>query len=300
MRFTDFKELETMGYKINELVADKFSEYKAYDAINASFLKSLKTSPLTALNKHYSETDALRFGSIYHKYVLENHDFNNEYQVFDENKRPNQTMTMAAKENKEWKNKLCNEAKTKGIEFIKPDELNQVEAMRNQLFENTPYAKTLIDGCITEVSLYTTLLIDGREIPVKCRFDGIDVEKGIIADLKTALDASPYGFSRDAGKYNYHIQAAWYMFLARMVFKKDFKMLFIAQEKTQPYNSAIYNVSNEMRIKGENELLTLIEVAAKLQQIEKAGSYEVFSNNKQGIFDLDIPSYYSGPLNFNL
>lgn len=289
---------------INELVADTFAQYKAVDAVNASFLKSLKTSPLTALNKHYSETEALIFGSIYHKYVLEEHDFQNEYKIFDESKRPEQDKTMASNANKAWKNNLVADAKKKGIEFIKADDLNTVVSMKDQLYENSPFAKKLIEGCMTEVSLYTILNINGVKLSVKCRFDGINIAEGYILDLKTASDASPNGFSRDAGKYNYHLQSAFYMFLARMVFKKDFKMYFIAQEKVQPYNSAIYNVSHEMRIKGENELIPLLEATQRLKNRVEAGnnpgSYEVFTNDNNGVFDLDIPSYYSKPLNFNL
>lgn len=288
-----------MGYKINQLVADTFAEYKMVDALNASFLKSLKTSPLSALNKHYSETEALRFGSMYHKFVLENHDFYNEYNVFDDNKRPEQDKTMASNANKAWKNKLDAEAKIKGIEYITQKDLSEITAMRDQLTVNNPYAINLINSCVTECSLYTKLNINGVEISVKCRFDGINIAEGYIIDLKTASDASPNGFSKDAGKYNYHIQAAWYIFLARMVFKKEFKMYFIAQEKTQPYNNAVYNVSESMRIKGETELIPLLEAAVKIKQSGNIGSYEVFSNHPNGVFELDIPSYYSKDIYFN-
>lgn len=288
-----------MTLVLNQLVKDSFDTYKAVDAVNASFLKAVRTSPLTALKPQISApSKALQFGSLYHKYILEFDDFNNEYVVFDESKRPDPTKTMAAKENKEWKNNLFQSEKR---EIIEAEELQQAQKMQKQLQENCPYAFELLEGCETEVSLYAELNFqEFGKFMVKCRFDAINVEEGYIVDLKTAQDASPFGFSRDAGKYGYHIQAAFYCWLAKGIFKKDFKMYFVSQETKAPYNSAIYNVSHNMRLKGENEIQALLPAALTIKATNEALSYSVFSDNENGVFELDIPSYYAEPRQFNL
>lgn len=287
-----------MTIQFNTLVNDSFDTYKAVDAVNASFLKKVKTSPLSALKTEISApSKALQFGSLYHKYILERDDFFNDYLIFDESKRPDTSKTMAAAVNKEWKNGLLQNEKR---EIIEAEEYKQAEKMGAQLQENNPYSIELLKGCQTEVSLYVKLQFDEYgEFLVKCRFDAINIEKGYIVDLKTASDASPFGFSRDAGKFGYHIQASFYMFLAKMAFGKDFKMYFIAQETKQPYNSAIYNVSQNMRMQGENELKTLLPAALTIKKTGVTSSYNIFTNNENGVFDLDVPSYYAEPRQFN-
>lgn len=288
-----------MTIQLNTLVNDSFDIYKAVDAVNASFLKKVKTSPLSALKTEISApSKALQFGSLYHKYILERDDFWNDYFIFDESKRPEPNKTMAATANKEWKNGLLQNEKR---EIIEAEEYAQAEKMGSQLQENNPYVFELLKGCKKEVSLYVKLNMgEYGTHSFKCRFDAINVEKGYILDLKTAQDASPFGFSRDAGKYCYHIQAAFYMFLAKRAFNKDFKMYFAAQETKQPFNSALYNVSEVMRSRGENELLTLIPAALTIKKQNLTESYNIFSGNENGIFDLDIPSYYAEPRQFNL
>lgn len=281
-----------VNYKVNELVNDSFDTYRNVDAVNASFLKAIKTSPLTALNPEYKETDSMKFGSLYHKYVLEKDDFYNEYFVFDEAKRPELDKTMASTKNKAWKNELLRNS-TKIL--AKDEDIKQADNMRKQLFLNNDKAQILIDEALTEVSLYTHLQIpiDGTDeiidLPLKCRFDGINIEKGYILDLKTTTDASPFKFPYECAKYGYHIQSAFYAFLAKRVFKKNFDFYFIAQEKTYPYNSAIYKASSNMIQKGEAELVELLPMATRLRKSKNVNlSYEVFCPNKNGIFELDV------------
>lgn len=286
-----------MDIQINVLVKDSFDTYKSVEAINASFLKQLKTSPLSALNPQKgAPSKAMQFGSLYHKYLLEHDTFFDEYFIFDESKRPNPKMTMAAAVNKDWKvEQLANEKRI----IIDKEDYKKAGLMGSQLNYNNPFAIELLKNCETEVSLYTKLkLVEHGEILVKCRFDAINIKEGYIVDLKTAADASPFGFSRDAGKYGYHIQAAFYMFLARRVFKKDFKLYFVTQETNAPFNNAIYNVSDSMRLKGENELTTLLPAATYVKKVGVNVSYNAFTSNENQVFDLDIPSYYAEPKEF--
>lgn len=282
--------------KQNELISDDFNVYKSVKAVNASMLKAIKKSPLTALTKvAIKETEAMRFGSLYHKYVLEPETFDSEYFVFDESQRPDTTKTMAATVNKQWKNEMLNR-ETRIL--INETDLKTVEAMREQLFENNPMVEEMIEAAQREVSLYTTIEINGDKLPVKCRFDAINVEQGYILDLKTASDASPDGFGREAGKFAYHIQCAFYRYVAESVFKRPFKFFFAVQEKTHPFNNCNFFADSETIISGENELLTLLPAALRLAHKPKAFSYEVFTAHAAGVHSLKIPSFYTKPREF--
>lgn len=79
---------------------------------------------------------------------------------------------------------------------------------------------------------------DGTPIPVKGRFDWLveDFEGDpLIFDLKTCQDASASDFPKSAGRFGYHLQAAFYSDGYRHLTGRRPRFVFGAVEKVAPY-----------------------------------------------------------------
>lgn len=100
-------------------------------------------------------------------------------------------------------------------------------------------ASALIRGAYVEHSYFTTDT-DGRVR--KCRPDIITNDGRIIADLKTTDDVSLAGFGYKIFKFRYHVQAAWYLDILKMLYGSDAPrtFAFIAVEKDPPYDVAVH------------------------------------------------------------
>lgn len=116
------------------------------------------------------------------------------------------------------------------------------------------------------------------EHEVKCRFrpDIINLEKGYIADYKTAQSAQESSFKWAVIRYGYHISAAHYMMGAERLFPgkiKDF--YFMVQENTHPFACATYKLSSTDIMFGATLRSQYIKKIQKYQKIEEWPGYTV-------------------------
>lgn len=281
---------------------ESFTDYAAHPAINASFLKKLRKSPLTALGIDQDETAALTFGSAYHCYILEPELFDSEYLIYDPDKRPEPEKTFAAKANKEWKAEQYETAAAQGKTILDSADLMKIKLMAERLKLNNINADVLIKNSEHELSVYQSVEMDGNKYDVKCRVDGlnVDLETGVMYDLKTTKDAHPDGFGRECGKYGYHISAAFYKRLLELEYNKPFEFFIIAQETEAPFNSGLYRVSTAMINKGNYEVDNLMKLANHVNRTGELSSYEIFTNDPYGILPLDIPNYFVPDYDLNI
>lgn len=80
----------------------------------------------------------------------------------------------------------------------------------------------------------------GRSVWLRSRLDRLPAVptttgRMIVADYKTAANASGTAFSRAAASYGYHQQAAWYLDGIRALLERHAAFVFVIQEKTAPY-----------------------------------------------------------------
>jgi hypothetical protein len=75
---------------------------------------------------------------------------------------------------------------------------------------------------------------------VRVRPDVINHVAGFICDVKTTQDASPRGFRSAVYKYNYHLQAAFYM---DMLGVDEFK--FVTCEVNHPYTVVVHTLDDD-------------------------------------------------------
>ena len=190
------------------------AEYRANPAISRSELWKMRRSPeIFKYFKDYPEepTEALLFGQVFHKFVLEPDTFNDEF-TFEPD---------------------C-DRRTKEGKAIYDLFLSEDATLMGQLVRDHPLASKLLKGEAEKVFFWT----DRRtKVKCKCRTDMIRTTKDniVVVDLKTCTDASTEAFTREAVKYGYDFQAAFYSDGVKENLGKYPKFVFIAVEKKPPY-----------------------------------------------------------------
>jgi hypothetical protein len=296
------KFIKSISFEIKKDSNEEYHSKKEY--ISCSGLKKLKKSPLHFKEEEKKETDAMTFGSAYHTFVLEEELFEKEYHIFDEtaildiligegSKSPRSTNKY-----KEW---LANEMRiANGKQTIDNGTLNMLKAMKDRLTHHR-YANTLITKGEAEMSVYCEIeIITGQRVKVKIRPDYMKQERRIIADLKSAASASVNDFPRSAADLDYHLQAALYSDIMEAIESKGFgwSFFFIAQEKTRPFAFNIFESSPQFLAQGRYEWEQLIMLYAWCTENNKWPGYQVFTENKYGVNELNLPAYSIKELNW--
>lgn len=236
------------------------------DYLSHSALKAFMRSPnhyLQYVNKTVEATPAMKFGSAFHCAVLEPQEFSKRYAVAPQvDKR-----TKAGKE--AWKEFV--EANS-SLEVITQDEREQIQVM-HEAIQNFAPARELLASCEAFEEERQHALFG---MPFKGIADAVG--QNFVVDLKTTLDASPEGFMKTAYNMGYHEQAAAY----KALFAKS-RFYWIAVEKNNPFNVAVYLQSERAGNLGWERLKTGIELFKAWDGT--AGSY---SNE---VTTLEMPSW---------
>ncbi len=109
----------------------------------------------------------------------------------------------------------------------------------------------------------------------KCKFDAIDVENGIIFDVKTTAESDPDGFNKQAGNLLYDVQQVVYTKIAEAEFNKPFDFYFIVVSKNQPFDSWIQQIEIDPAV--EDQIAIAIETyqEADRRQMYLGWSYKI-------------------------
>ena len=215
-------------------------------AVSSSVLKRFEKSAASVLcyymtRDHEDEAEHFRLGRAIHCASLEPKKFI-EVVV----KQPEFSGTGSRKEKADW---IAAQAKTAMI--LKEKEFLQVEGMVNSILEY-PDAVSFMNRGVPEISGYYRDPITG--IKCKLRPDLWDEELGILLDVKSCVDCSPYAFSKKIKDYGYHLSMAMYSEgIYQITGKRPKDCIFLAVEKKPPYECAIYFCKPEMLQKGYEE-----------------------------------------------
>lgn len=233
-------------------------------------------------------TPAMIFGSAFHCFILEPEKFKDSFFVLDTEKRPDKTMTMAAKANKEWKEQMiiANRGKTQIDMF----DMQTIELMKACLMEH-PGAKDLLSKVTdTEKEIFWTDEITG--IKMKGKLDGLG--DNFIIDLKTCQSAEPIGFVSHSINYAYHRQAALYLDGCRANKIKANNFYFIAIEKDPPFAVSVLSTSSEFEKFGRQSYQRLLEDFQYWQQLGEPDIGYEWKNPIDTIFETELPSWIKG------
>jgi hypothetical protein len=120
-----------------------------------------------------------------------------------------------------------------------------LEAMHSQLKRVELFKKVM---SLPDVAIEIPGFYEGH----KCKPDIRVPSLGLLIDLKTTTDASPEAFKWSAKKFNYHLQAAHYLDVSNSIDGKNYKtFLFVAVEKSSPYNIYIHECSDRVLARGK-------------------------------------------------
>ena len=227
-------------------------EYRQRPGISSSELKKIMITP--AHYKHWKEnpqedTPALLFGRSAHKYILETYDFYTEFAV-----APN--VDRRTKEGKEeWARFV---ADSEGKDVITQEQFEQIDAMRNSAYA-TPFVAKLLSGN-KELSFWGK--DEDTGLVIKCRPDCITDFNGkhILIDYKTAQDVENTKFCRDSIKFGYDLQLAMYRDILKQNTGLDYDVVIIAQEKTAPYVTNVFQLSENYLENGRNLYKEMLKV----------------------------------------
>lgn len=173
------------------------------------------------------QTPAMRLGSLVHRAVLEPDTMAGAFVVKPEG------MNFATKEGKAWKAEQT-------APIISQDEADQLHGMVRAVWAH-PMAKRILQNAKTEQCLFAE---DEHGTIRKARLDAL-VGGSVIPDLKTSASADPQEFERSLGKFRYHVQAAYYIDLCKLVGIDKSDFVFIVVEKEPPYACAVYSLSQD-------------------------------------------------------
>lgn len=244
-------------------------DYHARPELSKSSLDLLAKSPYHLKNKELFrvESPSLNLGSATHGLVLEPDLFNEEFAVSE---KFNKRTTIGKEAHKAFE--LQNQGK------IILDE--GTFAIAKNMSENVlKLGKCFLSNGIAESSFFGEL----EGVKVRCRPDYYIEELGIVVDLKTAQDASNHGFMQSVAKYNYHVQAAFYLDTLRSIGKNAKKFLFIAVESKAPFMVAFYELDHAAIDQGVKRYKELLERYKYCQRTNNWSGYADFDKQNEKV-----------------
>ena len=252
-------------------------EYREKEGISSSDLKKIVKSPAHFRywkDNPQEDTPALLFGRAAHKYVLETYDFYNEFAIAPvcdrRTKDGKSTYEMFLKE-------------SEGKDVITLEQFEQIDAMRNAAY-STPFVSKLLTNGEKELSFWG--VDEETGLKIKCRPDCITEMNGrhILIDYKTCSDAENMKFCRDSIKYGYDLQLAMYREILRQNTGHDYTVVIIAQEKTLPYATNVFQLSENYLQSGEEVYKEMLRI---YKECEETGNW--YGYMRDGISILGQP-----------
>ncbi len=151
---------------------------------------------------------------------------------------------------------------------LKSSDYEAVHGMAQALHDSKD-ARRLFENGLPEQSLFATFMPD-RGWPHawgRGRLDWLpELGPGrmIVPDYKSADDASPDTFRRQAASFGYYRQAAWYLrLLAALGISSDAAFVFVVQETTPPYLVSICQLDDDAMLIGDHEMTQALDIYAE-------------------------------------
>ena len=261
-----------------------FPDYLGVPHLSTSGMKTLLKSPLKYLweKTHREDKEAWRVGRVLHTVCLEPQEFESRYAI-----RPDKR-TKAGKAE-------ALEIEEAGLECISEKDWNTAlgvqEALKNHITirdgKEFPLLAVLA-GCEFEQSFFWEDPDTG--IPLKARTDAVNHDMRYIVDLKFVQDASPDGFAKAVANYGYTLQHVVYSrgVAQCMGFPQPYRFIFLAIEKTPPYDFGLYEISEEdVQAIGAQKFDEALE---RYKKIENTPTWAKQSHTK-GIMKLALPQW---------
>lgn len=268
--------------------------YHSWNAASNSRLSKLRQSPAhlkAYLDEPREDTTSLKIGRAAHTSILEPDDFSRLFVVAQRcegTKKDLQQCTnmgLAIDDHGEWR---CG-VHGKGLALdpsritIGGDKYADCQRMREAVLGRVTSRALLTGPGDTELSI---VWIDAETgVTCKARPDFANRIYGTLVDLKTTEDASESEFARSIYKWGYHRQSAFYLDGAAAVGLEMEHFTFIPVEKSAPYASATYRLTDGAVDAGRDELRRLLAIYAECMASNSFPGYP------DEVRDVSLPDY---------
>ncbi len=207
-------------------------DYHNDEAIGSTSVKAISVSPANLYFNPFKGSKSAQIGTAIHAALLEPEVFEKDFILEPEIK------TRASKEYKEL-------AKTHNADNILINgEVETITRMIESARMNTDFTDYMAAKGKSEVSMFATCPITGLRL--KCRFDRLSDSHPYPLDVKSCKDATERGFSQAFGKYHYHIQAAFYLYVLKLTTGIELdQFCFFALQNKPPYTNCMYYIGTE-------------------------------------------------------
>ena len=257
-----------------------FDEYLRWDAISASGLKNIKRSPrYFKWEKEHpgGSTPAKDFGTACHCALMEPVRWKRSYEALP----PGSGVTAVVKAAKA---RIINCGKIP----MKPADyqavLDIVESMKDH---EIAWATIRAPDNKIEVSMIWDMATpSGVVVRCKMRPDITDPITKVLVDLKSSKAAHEHSFPYEVENWGYHISAAFYLDGCEALKMPMDEYLFIAWEKTPPYEPILFRSIDRMLEAGREDYRKLIDVYGNCL------TKDVWPAYPTGIVPLDLPGKY--------
>lgn len=258
----------------SEAIADQpQAEYRNAGALNSTAIKTVLRSPLHYRHEYLDgnkreATPAMHLGTLVHQLVLEPEKDLDGFRV----------VNATTRSTKAYKDAV---ASCPADIVLLAAEHDTARAIADAVL-NHPRAKALLVGAERETSIYWH---EGDRL-CQCRPDIRRPDLSVMADLKTAADASPDGFRRAIANYGYHISAAWYLRgEAAHYGEASRSWVFVVVESSPPHAVQLYFADDYMIEKGH----ALCNEA--LRRLDEAEESEHWSSYSDSILPIELPPW---------
>lgn len=263
----------------NRIIYDMANaEYHDHPAISSSAIREALRSPA-----HYhaayversvprTESPSMKLGTAVHTLVLEPEKWESEYVIVP-------TIDRRTKAGKEAWAAFMEEAGDRVL--MTEEEAAHAKAVAQSVLNHSA-ARELVEGIferpVAEASVFWRDEETGLEL--KCRPDALDINDGVIVDLKTTRDASPSGFPKSVANFGYHTQAAWYQRGVEAALGISCRHVIVSVETTAPYAVGVYELDEDaLYVGAELARLGLERIASGLH----SGEWPAYGDEVQQI-----------------
>ncbi|QIK64116.1 hypothetical protein G7068_13615 [Leucobacter viscericola] len=150
-----------------------------------------------------------------------------------------------------------NEMREAGHIILTPAQALQADCMAEAVLREPESRRLFEREGNAEVSIFHEL----NGVKRRGRFDYLPSEGGFAVDLKTTLDASPFGFRSSVENFGYHIQYGHYTDILERITGEKRDMIFVVVEKAPPYlvNVIRFDELEDYARFGETEALEAVD-----------------------------------------
>lgn len=263
------------------IVSDE--DYHGGPGFSASNICDFLKSPahMRAAKRNPRRTAAMELGTRIHEYMLQPDRFKARYVRGEDNPHD---WNKERKAYLEWQKAFVE--RLEGREAVDPGEWDTITAVAQSVCDHVS-AGLLLEGATFELAAFVQ---DEETGFVRKAKADILTPTGIIADLKTTIDASKDGFRYEVRKWKYHVKAAWYLDVFNAVAERAGQGFFdafvwIAAETKDPYGVATHAAGERTLDKGREIYKKALE---KLEICVQTDTWPCYSGEIQA---LELPEY---------